>query len=57
MGEARRVIVALLVSEFPVAEGIRWLFLGGRAAGDLMDDTALHALASLAVQLARDAGP
>ncbi|HTU08557.1 MAG TPA: LuxR family transcriptional regulator [Trebonia sp.] len=52
----RRVIVALLAREFPVAEGIRWLLLAGRAAGDLMDDTALHALASRAVQLARDAG-
>jgi DNA-binding CsgD family transcriptional regulator/tetratricopeptide (TPR) repeat protein len=52
----RRAIAALLEGEFPLAESVRWLLLGGRAAGELMDDEALHALASHAVQLTRDAG-
>lgn len=52
----RQAIAALLTSEFSVGGGVRWLLPGARAAGELMDDEALQAVASRSVHLTRDAG-
>jgi DNA-binding CsgD family transcriptional regulator len=55
----RRAVTALCTGEVPlaeVAEKLLWLLLGCRAAGELLDDAALHAVASRGVQLIRDAG-
>jgi DNA-binding CsgD family transcriptional regulator len=55
----RRAVAMLCTDEIPVAkvaEQLLWLLLGCRAAGELLDDAALHTVASRGVQLIRDAG-
>jgi DNA-binding CsgD family transcriptional regulator len=52
----RRALGAFRGTDITREEGLRWLWLACRAAGDLWDDESWHVLATRQVEFARDAG-
>jgi DNA-binding CsgD family transcriptional regulator len=52
----RRALSAFRGTDVSREEGLRWLWLAVRAAGDLWDDESWHLLATRQVEFARDAG-
>ena len=52
----RRALDAFRRTDISREEGLRWLWLACRAAGDLWDDESWHVLATRQVEFARDAG-
>jgi ATP/maltotriose-dependent transcriptional regulator MalT len=52
----KRALDALRSERMSEEDGLRWLWLGTRAAMSMWDDEAWHALADRHVRLARDAG-
>ena len=51
-----RAVAAFRDGDVSTDEGLRWLWLAGRVADELMDDDSWHALVSRQVELARRAG-
>jgi DNA-binding CsgD family transcriptional regulator len=52
----REALATMVLSEFALDDGLRWLMFGCLAAGELWDDDAMHTLVNRWVDLARTHG-